>query len=189
MKKPKLVLVISLLAVLVVTLTALVVVVVLNTNSPIKNCDKNIKSSMNIVSSIETNVTMTDTDVVVYQYVKEIVLENGNASIETNTSTLGNSFALETKTTNETIENFDRSTLVNVNLKEDSFISYKLENEVLEATIDSEHIGEVFNNENLTIDGQARLVITFDDKKVLNVTCTFKTLSNKDVVISIDYNY
>lgn len=158
-------------------------------NSKIKKYTKYINSSMETVRNISITVDVTDNDVLVYKYVRNINIDGVNAKIETIESTLSSSFVLEDKVSSDSITDIDKKSLNSINLTKKLLDSFEVKSGVLKATINKDNISSVLGSNSLLILDNAELTITFNKKELSKLECVFKTESGKDVVINIEYNY
>ena len=162
-------------------------------------CDKKVEfndyvshlnDSMNSVKTITNNIKAYDSNILVYEYNNQFVfLENGNAEETKTVTSLTASFELETKTDKNTIENVERNKLLNINLKNDLLSNLKMESDKLSFNLTQENIKLVFNFNDFDITGDAKCEFNFNDKKIDNIKISFVTSSNKNVEVTISYQY
>ena len=131
-------------------------------------CTKNSKDELKNyekATSMETTLTTTDQDVVVYKYVKSITfLENNSAYVSTDVSSLDKSFELSTKTTSETIDNVNKNEIQKISLSKKYFNNYMLENQNFVGEISQDNMKNIFNYD-IKIKDVAKLIILFKKKK------------------------
>lgn len=127
-------------------------------NKHIKYIDK----SMQQVKSIDTTLSVTDTEILVYQYIKEVdLMEDNSAVITTNNRTLGSSYELGNSIHTEKQENINRNDLFKMCLEKKYFSDYLIEDGVLTFDVSKENISKVFNTENFEITNDATFTFTF----------------------------
>ena len=155
-------------------------------NKHIKYIDK----SMQQVKSIDTTLSVTDTEILVYQYIKEVdLMEDNSAVITTNNRTLGSSYELGNSIHTEKQENINRNDLFKTCLEKKYFSDYLIEDGVLTFDVSKENISKVFNTENFEITNDATFTFTFKNKQLVSMNCVFQTLSLKNVNIDVTYQY
>lgn len=160
-----------------------------NSKDELKNYEKAIKESIKNATSMETTLTTTDQDVVVYKYVKSITfLENNSAYVSTDVSSLDKSFELSTKTTSETIDNVNKNEIQKISLSKKYFNNYMLENQTFVGEISQDNMKNIFNYD-IKIKDVAKLIITFEEEKVIKIECTYETESGKQAVLTTNYEY
>ena len=162
-------------------------------------CDKKVefndyvsylKDSMNSVQTITNNIKAYDSNILVYEYNNQFVfLENGNAEETKTVTSLNASFELETKTDKNTIENVEKDKLLNLNLNNDLLSNLKIENNKLTFNLTPENIKSVLNFNDFDINGDAKCEFNFNGKKINDIKITFVTSSNKNVEVTISYQY
>ena len=146
---------------------------------------KYIDKSMQQVKSIDTILSVTDTEILVYQYIKEVdFMEDNSAVITTNNRTLGSSYEL-----GDSINTENRNDLFKMCLEKKYFSEYQIEDGVLTFDVSKENISKVFNTENFEIMNDAKFTFTFKNKQLVSINCVFQTLSLKNVNIDITYQY
>ena len=150
---------------------------------------KTINESVATSTKVISTLTIKDSDVVVYNQIKEItIIDASKATAVYTTTSLSDSFELVTGKTTEVIENLKSTDLFNLNLQEDLFKSYTLKDNNFSGEIDNENISKVFNS-NIKIKDLAKLSITFEGKKIKNLDCTYVTDTNRAVTLSTVYEY
>ena len=151
---------------------------------------KYIDKSMQQVKSIDTTLSVTDTEILVYQYIKEVdLMEDNSAVITTNNRTLGSSYELGNSIHTEKQENIYRNDLFKMCLEKKYFSDYLIEDGVLTFDVSKENISKVFNTENFEITNDATFTFTFKNKQLVSMNCVFQTLSLKNVNIDVTYQY
>ena len=158
-------------------------------NSKLKKYNKYIVKSMNDVSNINVVVDVTDDNILVYKYVKNVVLNGTSAKIETIESTLSSSYVLEDKVSNDSVSDIDRSKLNSINLSKNLLETLEIKSNILKTTINKDNVSKVLGSNTLDILENAQLTITFNKKQITKLECVFKTTSGKDVVINVEYSY
>ena len=88
-------------------------------NQSIDKHKKDILKSMEKVVSIDKNIKFFDSEVLVYEETEKYIIDGVKANVEKTILSLGNSFELESKSENSTIDNLDKSKLFNLVLKEE----------------------------------------------------------------------
>lgn len=148
-----------------------------------------INESVTTSTKVESTLTIKDSDVVVYNQVKELTIISGSKATAVYTTTsLSDSFELVTGKTTEIIENLQSTDLFNLNLQEELFKTYTLKDNNFSGEIDNENISKVFNS-NIKIKDLAKLSITFENKKIKKIECAYVTDTNRAVTLSTVYEY
>lgn len=175
---------------LVLLIGVIAVVFVCIFGNSINRAVSQIDKSMKTVQIIDTKVEVKDQDVVVYRYNKIVEFEKDNlATIKFAISNLNSNYELEEKTNEEKNVEVNREQIFSLDLDKKYFSSYEYRDNVLTCEISKENIQKLFNQEELEILNNASLTVKFEDKKITNMICVFKTTSSKDVVINITYQY
>lgn len=156
----------------------------------LESSTSNIEKSMKSVKTIETVQTIEDNGILVYSFKKSITFTDGNnVKVVNTTSTLSSELTLVDEVKEETIENIDRDSLFGLNLDETLISKSSYEDNKLYVEVSKENIQKVMNDDSIKILDLAVLTFTFESKKIINITCTFKTETSKDVMISTNYGY
>lgn len=158
-------------------------------SSNLNTYSSNITKSMKSVKTIQIEEVITDNEVIVHKYVENIKFNDKNAEITSTTSDLSSSFELKDTSETKTVENVDRNSIFKIDLNEDYVSSYTYEDAVLTVNVSKDNVSKVLNNVELSVSNDAILTFTFEDKKIMSITCTFKTTTEKDVVINASYGY
>ncbi len=151
---------------------------------------KNIQKSMNDVENITATISVMDTEVLVYQYIKEVDLLNDNsADITVTTRTLNSSYELSDTTNVMHQPTINRKDLFQMTLEKKYLSSYQIKDGTLTFTVSKENIKKVLNSENFVSIGDIEFTIIFNGKQIQSMKCIFQTASLKDVTIDIIYQY
>ena len=151
---------------------------------------EDINNSMAIVKSVTNNVQAYDSNVLVYEYLNQMVLlENGGADVTKTIKSLGNSFELESKTTKETITSLNKQELFKFNLKEELLNNLELLDSSIKCEVSAENFNAVFNLQTISISGNAKCEFIFNANKLTAVKLSFTTTSLKTVEVNISYLY
>lgn len=152
---------------------------------------KMINKSVNSVKAVELNIQMSDQSQVVYIYQHKTTITDNKAHVEITTSSLNSSFVLESKTVTEDVENANREELFQIELNHKYLVNYEKGKNTVTCEVAKENMTNVFKNchTNLDIAGNANLILTFENKKLMTVNCTYQTSTAKDVEIRATYAY
>lgn len=152
---------------------------------------KMINKSTETVNVIELDIKMTDKSQLVYERFTKTTISSGNATVEIATSKLNASFTLETSKTTEFIENINRNDVFKIDLNHKLLASYTKNKTQVTCEVTKENMVSVLKNADANLDmaSNATLVLIFEDKKLMTVTCTYQTTSLKNVEISVNYTY
>lgn len=180
-----------------IIITGLSMVLIFSVMFTLSSCNKlnkyakMINKSVDKVASVELDIKMSDQSQLVYEYKSKTTITDNKAHVEIATSSLNSSFELETKTSAEDVENVNRQEIFTIELDNKYLVSYKKEKNTVTCEVSKENMANVLKNwdTNLDIANHATLVLTFEDKKLMTVTCTYQTSTIKDVEISAKYTY
>lgn len=152
---------------------------------------KMIQTSSQTVSVMEFDVKMTDQSQVVYEYFTKTSISGANATVEMETSKLNASFILEKSKTTEFKENINRDEIFKIDLNHKLLASYKKTKTEVTCEVTKENMAKVLKNAEVNLDmvSNATLILTFEDKKLVTVNCTYQTSSSKQVEIRAKYTY
>jgi len=155
----------------------------------VKEYQNKMIESLKTVQKIKSDLVVTDNDVVVYEYLKELnFTSDSNAQVIETTKTLDQSFNLREEIITDTIQNVDKSKLLSINLTKGNFNSYSIDNQNFTGEISKEKISNVFN-ESIVIKDVAKMMIYFENNVVVKMECTYLTETNKTVKITTTYEY
>lgn len=158
-------------------------------NQSIDKHQKDILKSMEKVVSIDKNIKFFDSEVLVYEETEKYIIDGVKANVEKTILSLGNSFELESKSENSTIDNLDKSKLFNLVLKEEFLENIVYEKERLKFEVSNSNFEKVFNNSSMSISGNALVEFVYSDKMISEINISFTTISNKSVVVNVKYGY
>lgn len=147
------------------------------------------KSSMASVKSISANISMHDSNVLVYEYQRNMQINGSTASVESTEKTLSSSFKLDTNTSTSTINDIDTSTLLPIALSEWSVENVVVESDKFSCTIPVENFASVLKVGSYKISESATLSCTFEGEHLTNITCNFITDDGKTVAVTYDFAY
>lgn len=169
----------------------LTLVFTLTSCNKLNKYQKMIDKSTETVMIMEFDMKMTDQSQVVYEYFTKTTISNENATVEIETSKLNASFILEKSKTTEFKENISRNEIFKIDLNHKLLSSYKKTKTEVTCEITKENMAKVLKNADINLDmtSNATLVLTFEDKKLMTVNCTYQTSSSKNVEISVKYTY
>lgn len=154
-------------------------------NSSVSKIEKSMKDVMKITST----VTVKDNEIIVYEYLKTLEINDANAKVSMITKKLNSNFVLEEKSNSQTVENINKKELFKLNLDIKLVSEYETPKNKLIFTVSKDNIAKIFNVEKFDILDNANFEFTYQKKKVTNMKCTFKTISSKDVEINVVYEY
>lgn len=187
--KKKSIIILSTITFLVIVGIIITVICVSNSNS-ITNKVKKATESVKNVTKVTTVYSVKDGEELVYNNEQVLSIdETGIAEIVTNESKLNSKFVLESKTTVNTIENFNRDSLIGINLTKKLVTNYQKTQNGFECEVTNENINAVLGTENFEILDKAKIIFEFENKNLVSIKCVFKTTSSKDVTIHISYVY
>lgn len=187
MTKNKKILYSSIIAVVVIALVILLVI--LFGKNKFEKYTQRINDNVLTTSIVSTTTVVKDSDVVVYQQERLFtIVDKNNATLVITTDALNDEFELKTSKESEIIDDLNSNDLFTLTLSKELFKSYTLKNNNLEATITSENLSKVLNQE-VKVTGDATLIITFENKKIKKIECSYQTPSLKNVTISTIYEY
>ncbi len=157
----------------------------------LKKYNKMVKKSTSSVVSLELDIQMLDQAQLVYEYNNKTTITGANATVVTSLSTLNTNFELETNQQTEQVANMNRDDLFKINLDSKYLASFTKEKDVVTCEVTKDNLTNVLTNCDASLDlaTNATLVLTFADKKLTKVTCTYQTTTNKTVVVSATYAY
>ena len=158
-------------------------------NQSIDKHQKDILKSMEKVVSIDKNIKFFDSEVLVYEETEKYIIDGVKANVEKTILSLGNSFELESKSENSTIDNLDKTKLFNLVLKEELLENIVYEKERLKFEVSNSNFEKVFNNSSMSISGNALVEFVYSDKMISEINISFTTISNKSVVVNVKYSY
>ena len=144
---------------------------------------------MEKVVSIDKNIKFFDAEVLVYEETEKYIIDGVKANVEKTILSLGNSFELESKSENSTIDNLDKSKLFNLVLKEELLENIVYEKERLKFEVSNSNFEKVFNNSSMSISGNTLVEFVYSDKMISEINISFTTISNKSVVVNVKYGY
>ncbi len=158
-------------------------------NAALKDYTNTINKNMQTCTKVKSTLTIKDTDILVYQQIKETtVIDKTKATIVFTTSSLDDSFELTTSKNTEVNENFKSSDLFSLTLQKELFKSYTLKDNNFNGEITKENISKVFNSD-IEIKDMAALSITFENNKIKKIECTYETTTNRQVNLCTIYEY
>lgn len=161
-----------------------------NKNNPFNDHVTYLSDSMKTITTIKTSIKAHDSDVLVYESNSEIVLlEDSTAEVTKNVTSLNASFQLETKTSQSTITDIDRTKLLNMNLNKSLLNNLTIEDGKMTFSLSKENIKTVLNFNDVEITEDANCEFNFTDNKINTIKITFTTTSNKNVEVIISYLY
>lgn len=173
----------------VVVIVVVILLIILLGGNKLKKYTNKINDNVLTTSTVSTITVVKDSDVVVYQQERLFtIVDKNNATLVITTDALNDEFELKTSKESEIIDDLNSSDLFTLNLSKELFKSYTLKNNNLEATITSENVSKVLNQE-VKVNGNATLVITFENNKIKKIECSYQTPSLKNVTISTIYEY
>ncbi len=157
----------------------------------LKKYNKMVKKSTSSVVSLELDIQMLDQAQLVYGYNNKTTISGENATVVTTLSNLNANFELETNQQTEQVANVNRDDLFKINLDSKHLSSFTKEKDVVTCEVAKENLTKVLTNCDASLDlaTNASLVLTFAEKKLTKVTCTYQTTTNKTVVINATYTY
>ena len=158
-------------------------------NKSIEKHNTMILGSMEKVVSVEKNIKFYDSEVLVHDETEKYVIEGTKADVEKTTLTLGNNFELVSTTTTSSINDFNKNSLFNMNLKEELLSNIVYGENVLTFEVASDKFSVVFKNTELNIQGNAQVKFTYNDKLISSIDISFTTITNKNVVVKMSYSY
>lgn len=178
-------------------LTGLLIVITVSLMFTLSSCNKlnkyakMINKSVDQVVSIELDIQMSDQSQLVYEYNNKITITDNKAHVEVTTSSLNSSFELASTTSTEDIENVNRKDLFQIDLNHKYLVSYEKEKNIVTCEVSKENIVNVLKNShtNLDIAENAKLVLTFENKRLMTISCKYQTSTAKDVEINAKYTY
>lgn len=174
---------------IIVSLFIFVALFTFSSCGKVDNCSKMITSSIKSVNSVVSTTSILDQGEKVYEQIREVIYDDEtNATIKTTTSKMNSSFVLESSSSLDSGE-VKKEELVNVNLNKKVLQNFEEKDGVYTFDVAKENVGQVISIENVEIADNTHFVLTFDNKKIVNITCTFKTSSQKDVTIRTEYTY
>lgn len=181
----------KILASCLMTLTIIAVSSCRKSDKSLKSFESNFKENMKDVASVNSTVSISDNDTLVYEQTKSIYVMDrdetdcaGDITITTNS--LGDTFELEESIESTSFAAVSMDTLFSVSLK--SISNYKIEENVISATLSKEQYKKVFDLE-LDCSGNVNVSFTNDDNRIKEFNSTYKTSTNKDVSIKVKYYY
>lgn len=157
----------------------------------LKKYNKMIMNSTSSVASLELDIQMLDQSILVYEYNNKTTINGTSASVVITLSSLNENFELETTQQTEEVANMNRDDLFKINLDSKNLASFTKEKDVITCEVSKANLTTVLTNCDASLDlaTNASLVLTFADKKLTKVTCTYQTTTNKTVVINATYTY
>lgn len=168
-----------------------VMMLTLTSCNKLKKYNKMIKKSNSSVVSLELDIQMLDQEQLVYEYNNKTTINGSNATVVTALSTLNTNFELETNQQTEQVANVNRDDLFKINLDSKYLASFTKEKEQVTCEVTKDNLSNVLTNCEASLDlaTNATLVLTFADKKLTKVTCTYQTTTNKSIAINATYTY
>ena len=141
-------------------LLALLILSGCNKETAVKKYAKQLETSMETVIEIRTEIQMLDSEVVIYKNIKKGRVNEDKYNVNVEIFALDESFTLNRQSTTDTVEDLDRSLLLQINLKEEYLENIVIENDVLENLINNKNIKKLYVTNDLSIDGNAELKLT-----------------------------
>ncbi len=174
----------------VVVIALVIVLIVINANG-LKKYNKMIDNSAQTVLEINVDIQLKDQSELVYQHYTTTKISETNATIEETISSLGPNFVLDTTSNIQTKEGIKKEDLVGISLDKESLSNVKIKKNLITCEVSKENLSKVLKNNDIYLDmnGNAELIITFEDKKLKSIVCTYKTSTAKDVIINATYAY
>lgn len=155
--------------------------------------NKNIKSSIKQVSSVNLTISIKDQNKEVYTLSRQVVKQDYEGEVsyscEDQITKLNSVYVLETTSEKNTYSQVEKALLFNFNLNKKVVDSYKVEKNILSGVVKNENINSFTNLEIGSINGDLNFEITLNKKKITNFNCSYTTNSNKSVNIETVYNY
>lgn len=155
----------------------------------VNKLNKNIAKSLDKVQQVETKVSMSEQDVIVYEYLRTINFTDKGADVTTKESTLNDQFVLEGNNVSVQVTDFNRSDLFKLNINKKLVKNAKESKNEVSFDVTKENLTEIFNNQPLAASSDAHFHFVFEDKNLKSMECTFTTISNRVVVITSTYSY
>lgn len=160
--------------------------------SSFKKSVKSISKDLLNVTYVSQSITMKDKDVLVFDFEQTTSFKEGNlAEITTITKTLSNkTFELETEKRTDT-QNVDRNKLVSLDL---NFIvkdlkDFNITKDQITFTASKNQAMKILGLTNTEFIDGAYFEFNFTNKRISSINVSYKTNTNKDVLINTIYNY
>lgn len=155
-----------------------------------KNISNSIINSLENVNIVTTKIIMTEKDVVVYKYSKQVKYNGQNATVTTEASTLDSKFELNTTTSEDQIENYPKKELFKLTINKDLVENFKQSKNKVSFEVSCENLSKVFNDSDLKCSGEKpKFNFIFEDGKVKSMTLKFTTEQSRNVEILCEYTY
>ncbi len=151
--------------------------------------NKQIEKSIETVGVVSSKIEMKDSGVLIYEYLKVESVTEDKLNVKIDISSLDETFTFKKQSSTETVEDLNRNSFLPFKLKDDLLDDLMIENDTLTCTVSKENIGKLYALPDFDIDGNAELVLNFENEIIINITCVFKTTSGKDVIIHTEYSY
>lgn len=151
-----------------------------------------VKANMDNVKSMECKIVMTDKTVNVFDYTKEVKIEDTKAYVSVTETKLGDDFQYQTDETDRVIENVDKSSLLPLNIESVVFSSLTKSSsgglDVYGAELEEVFVKQILNtNGDLNINGTATLNVKCSGNSVQEITLDYVTTAGR--VVSVVYTY
>ena len=143
--------------------------------------------------TVECKINVKDGEVEVYDYNKTITVDGDNASVTEIEKILSDGFQLSESEKTSEITSVDKTSFcpLNVSFFQAGMTETKQgSNVVYSSSIDANTI-KAFIGVSLDVDvkGEGLLSVSADSEKILEMTLSFKTSTDKDVIVSYVYAY
>lgn len=155
----------------------------------VKNYNDTIVENVKSSKKVNQTITIKDSDVIVYEQLKELtIIDENKAVVVFTTTTLDDNIEFATSKTTENIENLKTTDLFNLTLEKNLFKSYTLKDNNFNAEITKENVSKVFNSD-IKVKDIAILSIGFENSKIKRIECTYETESGRLVNLCTIYEY
>lgn len=163
--------------------------------TPFEKFLNKIDSSITEVSNVNSDSTMKDGTVLVYQLTKDIKVTKNTETKELEGSItivekkLGNDFVMTEDHSSSTFKGQTEESLFQFDLQENYFKELHLEDQKLEGVVAIDHASEVLGVSDMKAQSDITMVIQLESDKIKEVTLSYISNSSKTVDIKVTYQY
>lgn len=153
--------------------------------------DDSFKTNMKDVASVRSRISISDSDILVYEELRNVYVTSRNETdcagdITTTISELSDTFELEETIETTSFAAVSIDTLFNVDLNK--ITEYSLEDNVISASLTKADYKNVFKVD-LDCKDNVDVMFTSVEDRIKGFSSTYKTTTNKEVTIDVDYYY
>lgn len=157
--------------------------------SGVRAINEGIQSTIGEVKTVVSDFSVTDSDVKVYGYKREIKLNGENAEVQTTVGKIAqNTFIYQEDVDYAIVEGLKGEDVFSLNLL-GVFFEYEVKDNLLTGTIKAKDIDEFFGIEDAKAQTDATVTLTLDGEKLVGVTVTYGMVGGKEVNLTVTYAY